>query len=434
MILNGQGTVAAFAQTFATQVLVLALNVATGVLTARLLGPDGRGVFTAVTLWPQFMAMLALFGLQNAVVFRMRLAPDELNSVATAAMAIGLLVSLAAAFAGALVIPFAMGGQYQPGVIRFAIASTAIITAVNLMTMLLRPVFVVCDRIAVSNVSAWANPLCYLVIMLAVLLLAPMTATVAAICQFASAILVLGWMVWRLRAIIRLDLSGFSRQSRRLLSFMVRSGPGEAMSVLAGNLDRIVLVPLISAADLGFYAVAFSLSRLLTIIQLALTPVALPSMAHRTPAEAKILHDRLFRFTLYAVVGISLGAFGLGGLALRLCYGPAFAPAAPLFKILVVEAGIGCLCFLPAQLTLSLGRPGFLSALQIASFAVMLLALLILVPAFGAMGAALSMLASTTVRLATLLAGMRFSLRLGLPRLLPAADDITRIAEAFRKH
>jgi hypothetical protein len=29
---------------------------------------------------------------------------------------------------------------------------------------------------------------------------------------------------------------------------------------------------------------------------------------------------------------------------------------------------------------------------------------------------------------------MRFSLRLGLPRLLPAADDITRIAEAFRKH
>ena len=41
-------------QSVGTQGLITLANLATGVITARLLGPDGRGIFTAVSTWPQF--------------------------------------------------------------------------------------------------------------------------------------------------------------------------------------------------------------------------------------------------------------------------------------------------------------------------------------------------------------------------------------------
>ena len=49
-VLGGRGTSFAFAQTLLTQFLVLALNVGTGIITARLLGPEGRGAFGAMEL------------------------------------------------------------------------------------------------------------------------------------------------------------------------------------------------------------------------------------------------------------------------------------------------------------------------------------------------------------------------------------------------
>ena len=431
-VLQGQGVIPAFAQTFATQVFVLILNVATGIFTARVLGPAGRGVFTAVTLWPQFMAALMMLGLNNALVFHMRRSPTMANSVVTAGLAIGALLAAVGAAIGAVVIPLTMGDTYSRGVIAFAVASTAIVTAVNLMTMLLRPAFIVYGRLGTSNNSAWANPLFYLAILLVAWCVVPMTAELAAACQFFSAILVLAWMGVRLAQVFHPDFSGFPDRSRSLASYMLRSAPGEAMVVLGGSLDRLVLVPLIPAADLGLYAVAYSLSRLLTVLQAALAPVALPAMANRTPEEAKDLHDKLFRFTLYAVLGVAAGAFLLGGWALRLFYGHAYAPAAILFKILVLEAALGCLNFLPAQLFMSLGRPGFLSVLQMMSFVVMLLGLVLLVPALGARGAALAMLLSAVFRLCSLLCGLRFVLGFSLPRIIPASGDLTRIGEAFR--
>jgi len=432
LVLNPEGTVPAFAQTFVTQVLVLVLNIATGILSARLLGPEGRGTFTAVTLWPQFMATLVLLGLQNALVFDMRLSPTCQDSVLTAGLTVGLVLSAIGSVTGAIVIPLAMSKAYSVGIVTFSIAATVILTPVNLVTMLLRLAFVVYGRVGTANTSAWATPLLYLGILLVICWTVPVTAELAACCQFSSAILVVGWMINRLARTFRLDFSGFRGRVKAVMSFMVRSAPGECLAVLAATLDRLVLVPFITASDLGFYAVAFSLSRLLMVFQAALAPVALPAMAGRQPDDAKALHDRLFRITLYAVVGISTTAFLTGDWALRLFYGAAFAPAGILFKILLLEAALNCLSFLPSQLYLTMARPGFLSLLQGMSFLMTLVGLALLVPIFGARGAALSMLLSALFRLCGMFCGLRLVLGFSLPRLTPQPEDLTRIINGFR--
>jgi enterobacterial common antigen flippase len=49
---------------------ILLSGLATGVLTARLLEPQGRGVLAAVLFWPHLITSLGLLSLPSAMIFR----------------------------------------------------------------------------------------------------------------------------------------------------------------------------------------------------------------------------------------------------------------------------------------------------------------------------------------------------------------------------
>src|SRR6202022_4041227 len=54
------------------KVSILAINAATGILTARALQPAARGELSAIVLWPVFLASLLSFGVQTSLVFNLR--------------------------------------------------------------------------------------------------------------------------------------------------------------------------------------------------------------------------------------------------------------------------------------------------------------------------------------------------------------------------
>lgn len=432
-VLAGRGMAAAFAQTMAAQVLVVALNVATGVLTARVIGPEGRGVFTAVTFWPLFISFVAVAGLGNAAVVRLRTEPDRAGGIVAATLSLALLAGLAAGALGALAAPWLMGHRYGPDVVAFAVAATLVVTVLNCLNLVLRPLLIGLDRLGAANAGTWANAGLYLAALLGVWGAWGLTGETAALCQFGAGAVILAWLGRRLFAAVRPSLAGWRGHARALGAFAGRAAPGEVMATIAQNLDKLVLVPLIPAAELGLYAVAFSLSRLMMIIQVAIGSVALPAMAGREPAAAKAVHDGLFRGVLAAVLAVCAGAFLLGDWALSLLYGQAFAGAGPLFRVLVVEAALTCLCTPCVQLFLGLGRPGHVSRIEGAALAVSLGGLVALVPWLGALGAAIAVALSAALRLGLLLRGLSSVLRLGPPSLRPAPGELGRLLGSLRR-
>ena len=62
-VLRGRSGSAATLQTILTRLLILAINVGTGIITARLLGPEGRGEQAAMALWPQLLGYAMTLGL-----------------------------------------------------------------------------------------------------------------------------------------------------------------------------------------------------------------------------------------------------------------------------------------------------------------------------------------------------------------------------------
>jgi O-antigen/teichoic acid export membrane protein len=104
-------------------------------------------------------------------------------------------------------------------------------------------------------------------------------------------------------------------------------------------------------------------------------------------------------------------------------YGAPFAAANPIFRLLLLEACLGALSQVTIQLLLSRDRPGVASTIQVVVLCASLTALLVLVPRYGALGAAAGLLLAGALRWLLLLASIKGVLRLSLPRLYPGRDD-----------
>jgi O-antigen/teichoic acid export membrane protein len=137
-----------------------------------------------------------------------------------------------------------------------------------------------------------------------------------------------------------------------------------------------------------------------------------------------VLHDRALRMLLVGLVVGCASLWVIGAPLLRLAYGGEFAAANTIFRILVIEASLGALSQVTAQLYLSHNRPGVVSVIQVSVLAATLCALLLLVPVYGATGAALALLAGGTLRWLCLLGGVSLILRQRLPGLLLTRTDL----------
>ena len=106
-------------QSIGSKSTILALQAGTGILTARLLGPAGRGELAAMILWPLFIANVTTLGVPSSLIYHLRRRPDEREELVTNGFAMAALMGTVAAAAAALVLPWWLR-QYSPSVIHAA--------------------------------------------------------------------------------------------------------------------------------------------------------------------------------------------------------------------------------------------------------------------------------------------------------------------------
>ena len=102
------------------QIGLLAIGALTGLLSARLLGPQGRGELAALTLWPLTLISLTHLGTNSALVFHVGRHCYGLPEVFTAATMLGVLQAIFVLLLGLAALPLALR-SYPPGVERLAI-------------------------------------------------------------------------------------------------------------------------------------------------------------------------------------------------------------------------------------------------------------------------------------------------------------------------
>lgn len=409
------------------QIGATGLNIVTGVIAARVLGPEGRGLYAAVTFWPQLLGALALGGLPVALVVLSRRAPGEMPAIHAAGLAFGLIAAVIATGVGMAAIPPFLG-RLGPEAVHVA-QLCVLTTVINLGTMLYRQMSVARGELAAFNLSSWLPSASYLALTVVLVLAGRTDYQALSYALVLSGLPVLLWLAFHHRHALA-DLGTGRRWMPGLANYAARTSPSEIVTVLSSYTDRLVLIALVAPAELAFYVVAYTVSRLLLIVQTAISTVLLPAMSSRDPGEAATLYGVAFRLSFWFSVATLPVAFLLDWTAFSIVYGSDFTPAVLIFRILVLEAALVALAQLTTQTFQASGRPGIASGAQVVSFALMLAGALALAPVYGASGVAAAVLGATAIRLLSLLVLLHLRLKVAPPSLLPRRTDLQALGLA----
>jgi O-antigen/teichoic acid export membrane protein len=196
----------------------------------------------------------------------------------------------------------------------------------------------------------------------------------------------------------RLTLRGWFAAGRpdrptasRLAGLGARLHLGFVVQVLGGRVDQIAIAMLLEPTDLGLYAAAMTL--VLGLLQLAasVSQAMFPRVLALAEQGARAKAVRLaLALVLAGILAAALALYGLADLVVHLLFGPAFTSAADLVRLLLIgivpHASRDVLMVaLKAE-----GRPLAIGQAEIVSLVFFGTALALLVPRFGAAGAAMA--------------------------------------------
>jgi enterobacterial common antigen flippase len=429
-LLKGDRPLFALFQSVGTQAIITMINVISGVMTARLLGADGRGIYTAVSTWPQLFATLSVAGLNSAIVFQMRKTPEKTAGIAGAALTLCLIASLVAVAVGVLVLPLLMS-RYSPTVILFSQICLASVF-VNSLQMVIKQSFAGIGQFARCNLANLLPQALYLLVLVVVVLSTPATPRNTVLALLGSGVIALFLAIPGFFRLTRPKLRTAVEELPQLVSYSSRAWPMDVVFAIATYMDRIVLVPMLSPEELGFYGVAFSFSRVILLSQPAIISVMLSHLAARTTSDRRRLHDHAVRF-LFAALLLGCGLLWFSGKSLlSFAYGKEFGAANTIFRLLVVEASLAVMSQVTAQLFLADDRPGVVSTIQVIVLFISITLLLLLVPAFGAVGAAVALVGAGLCRWVLFLGASNVILRFPLPRLYLVREDFRYVLGLLR--
>lgn len=319
-----------------TYILVNSLVAAT--ITARLLGPAGKGFYSTIILLSSLLVLFFNLGLGEAAIVLAGRARAVIRTATSATMMAVLPLSVVGAFSF-----FALASQ----IVRPATSNQR--AAVILGTVLV--LFNVC-----STTVAW-----FLVLEERIVLVAELTAFSATVSTVALWYLVagagygsagavaaslLGCLVVLLAMLVFLRRTNTSLRPQwdaEYLRSAVRFGAAVQMSNLlvqmTGRVDLVLVYRLAGPADAGTYSIALTIGALVGGVPIALAFASFPRLAQLQDAEADAFTLQLFRMGVVAAVGSAIVLAFLTPILVPLVFGRAYGDSITPTLILVV-AGV----------------------------------------------------------------------------------------------
>lgn len=391
---NGLGRDAVL--TVGTRFGLAVLILGTDVVLARLLGPDAKGRFTLVLLLSQLAAVVVGWGMDAALgVVAGRSREDArrgfANAVIWSAVVGGLAVVVACWLYGlptdvrpqgplATIIPNLSAAQFVfaalaiPGELFFALGLFALLGR---------------RLVAAYNAIRLLRRATLLALVVGAAAVARLSLDVAVVCNLVALALTAIAIAYAAR---REGIAGL-RPSAPLLAEELRFGtralPGALAERLQLRSDAFLLNLLVGVRATGVYSVTAGLAETLWYIPNALGTVMF-SRAVDPREDAAGTAVVLARTTVAITIALAVPAFVLGPWLVEIVYGAAFAEAGTALRwILPGVVAYSVVAILSRYIT-GRGRPGAATAVMLVGLALNVGSNVVLIPAFGISGAAVS--------------------------------------------
>ncbi|WP_238996582.1 lipopolysaccharide biosynthesis protein [Paenibacillus pinistramenti] len=403
-------------------IFILVINMLTGVLTARFLGPTGRGEQTAMVNWSQFLAFCMTFGIPSALVYNAKKKEEQEGGLYATALVMGIGFGLAATAIGVIVLPFWLK-SFNHDVILFAQWSM-ILCPIVVISQINNAILQVRDDYKRYNRLRYIVPLTTMLILAALILTGTMNAHTSAAAYLLPAVPFYIAMTVRMLRIYGKQLKVSLDNFKRLFTYGLGSYGNDLMGQVSYYIDQILIAGLLSPADLGLYAVAVSLAKMVNVFSNSIIVVLFPKASGLDKQEAVNITFRAFRISTAVTLLASLVLMLIAPYVLTLLYGPEFKEALTVFRLLLLQIAIGGGTMVLAQAFMALGKPKVVTLLQGLGLVLVVPMLFLLVPRYGLVGAGYAMLASVLIRFIFILLNFKYSLKMKIPPLWVTREDI----------
>lgn len=411
---------------------ILLLNIATGILLARELGPELRGALAAAILTPSLLGPLGVLGLVESVAYLTARRTIPEGELLGSALVLTLGFGAMTTGISAALMPLVLTSQSSD-----TVASAYIFLGSLPLSML---AIVLAGYVNGCHRYSWVQMLRVAVVLLAAIglfgaaLVGDLDVRTGMWSYLGANVISAALAVVMARRLLRDRLTASRSTARELLAFALRSFASTAAWRLNQRIDQPIIAALLAPAQLGLYVTAVTLSSLALLIGSSVIFVALPIMASLDDAdERRRLARAVIGVTLTASALLTLPLLAAAGALLDLLFGSEFAAVAPVARILLVASVVLSVNRAIESVLIGIGRPADAAKAEILTLPVTATGLIVLLPMIGLVGAGWTSLAAYLT--AFVLMSRRAATALGTTQrqlLLPGRTDVFKLIQRVR--
>lgn len=373
---------------FADSVVML-LSTVTGILTARLFGPEGKGVITMVSLIPMTMFYLGCFGMPDTMAYFLSRFPERVAENFYTILALTCLagiITVAAAYASIdWWHPYyqAYSRQYFVIVLPLGMLLT--------LTVTLRYGFLGLGNIWNFNLINVLQALGLLLVVLVAGLLLHQSLEAYFWLTLLNGLLMVMlvlFLIFKRRPELKTRPRNYNFS--RILNYAARIYPTSIIFLFQIRLDHFLIGYFLPPKELGIYSIAIFLSENLLRITAAFQMALFPRVSADATDRKYALVAKVLRITNLVNIVLTLLIAAAGYPLILLLFGKPFAPAyLPLLVLLIGRVPEG-LYKITSSTFAAIGRPGLSSLLGVVGIVINGILGLVLIPQMGLLGAGLA--------------------------------------------
>ena len=366
--------------TYGSRLVVIAIGFFVGVVSARGLGPAGRGLYAVAATTTVTIVQIANMGLSSAILYFVSRRRRRAGNALFLAWGGGAVVLVLTILTERLLSLAGLSGTVGR-VISFWVPLQFVATFQDY-------VFLAVRDYARYNAFQIGGRILGLIAALAAVSLRPGDAIAFLVGQFLADLVTAIAVGLALLSTGILPRWSPRRWSRPVLSLALRAFPALVLPVLLIRSDILLMRVFRGNAETGVYSISAQLIDLLLVLPGTFTLVLFPSLAHSPDRGRQTLTVARSVSLLLCVLAVGIAA--AGRFAIREIYGAPFAGAFwPMIVLLpgAIALGVGTIV---GQYFASESFPRFLTLYWVAGFTINLVGNVFAIPRFGALAASVT--------------------------------------------
>lgn len=319
---------------FGVKTLVLILGLFSSIVSARVLGPEGKGIYAVATALTGIGVQFGNLGMHSSNTYFLAKDKKILPAIVGNSMLITLLVTIVTG--GVLIVMFLFPDLVT--VHGFVLVLAMSFIPLQLYNMFQENYFVALDKIKQYSILEMLNGAVYPILLLIVAFanvetLSPEIAIVLSIFS-TGVVLITGWRY--LKKEMHEKVCVDRNLLRKTVPFGFKSYVSCLLTYLVLRVDVLMLDSFLNKSETGLYSLAVNLADIVNMIAVSVSMLLFPKLSGMSEKEEKRKFiGKTLKYMAIIMFVLVVGATIFSEMGVLLVYGEEYRPSIPVFRILM---------------------------------------------------------------------------------------------------